>query len=116
MPTTTTDIRALLRIQLDAVDAFEVVGEARDGAEAIRLAKELQPHVVLLDLAMPIVDGLEALAHIRESVDDVRIIAMSGFAADAMADKALAAGASRYLEKGINMDLVATLEDVLEIA
>ena len=110
------DIRALLRIQLDAVDAFEVVGEARDGAEAIRLAKELQPHVVLLDLAMPIVDGLEALAHIREAVDDVRIIAMSGFAADAMADKALAAGASRYLEKGTNMDLVATLEDVLEIA
>jgi PAS domain S-box-containing protein len=111
-----SDIRALLRIQLDALDAFQVVGEAVDGEEAVRLATELQPDVVLLDLAMPRMDGLQALERIREAVPDVRIVAMSGFAAGAMADKVLAAGASRYIEKGVDMELVATLKDVLEIA
>ena len=110
------DMRALLRVQLDRLDKFEVVGEAADGAQAVRMATELQPDVVLLDLAMPVMDGLQALERIREAVEGVRIIALSGFAESAMADRVLAAGASRYVEKGVNMDLAAVLEEVLELA
>jgi len=110
------DMRALLRMQLDRLDAFEVVGEAADGAQAVLMAAELQPDVVLLDLAMPAMDGLQAMELIRDAVQGVRIIAISGFAESAMADRVLAAGASRYVEKGVNMDLITVLEDVLELA
>ena len=108
------DMRALFRIQLDHLAGFEVVGEAADGAEAVQMATELQPDVVLLDLAMPVMDGLEAMERIRDAVPGVRIIAISAFAQSIMADRVLAAGASRYIEKGMNMDLVAVLEDVLQ--
>jgi CheY-like chemotaxis protein len=107
------DMRELLRLQLDPLDRFEVVGEAGDGEEAVRLASELQPHVVLLDLAMPRMDGLQALPLIRDAVKGVRVIALSGFDAATMAEKVLAAGAVRYVEKGQSMNLAAVLDDVL---
>ncbi len=107
------DIRELLRMQLELSPDFEVVGEAADGLEAVQRATDLQPHVVLLDLAMPRMDGLEALPLIREAVEGVQVIALSGFDSDTMAAKVLAAGAARYVEKGHSMDLAAVIDDVL---
>jgi DNA-binding NarL/FixJ family response regulator len=65
---------------------------------------------------MPRMDGLQALPLIRDAVKDVRVIALSGFDAETMADKVLAAGAARYIEKGLSMNLAAVLDEVLDEA
>lgn len=109
------DVRMLLRLKLEAVGTYDVVGEAGDGEQGITLASELQPHLVLLDLSMPRKDGLEALPLIREAVPGVRVVVLSGFDQGLMAERALAAGADRYVEKGTNMDeLMAVVRDVLQ--
>lgn len=96
----TPDIRALLRLVLSRQDDFEVVAEAADGSEAIDMAREYRPDVVLLDLAMPVMDGLEAIPGVRAAVPDCKIIVLSGFNADQMAAEAMSAGADAYIEKG----------------
>lgn len=96
----TPDIRAMLRLVLSREDDFVVVAEAGDGSEAIEMAVEHRPDVVLLDLAMPVMDGLEAIPGVRAAVPDCKIVVLSGFNADQMAGEALGAGADAYLEKG----------------
>jgi PAS domain S-box-containing protein len=109
------DLRALLCERIERADGYVVVGEAADGLTAVELARDLQPDVVLLDLAMPRMDGLEALPRIREAVTGVRVIVFSGFNQNTLAQKALDAGADRYVVKGGPMrDLVALLESVLQ--
>jgi PAS domain S-box-containing protein len=108
-----TDVRRLLRTKLEATGYHEIVGEAADGAEAIEMAQLLQPNVVLLDLAMPHMDGLQALPRILADVPDVRVIVLSGFDQETMADKAFALGAHAYLEKGLRMDIEGVIETVL---
>jgi PAS domain S-box-containing protein len=108
-----TDVRRLLRTKLEATGAHEIVGEAADGEEAIEMAQLLQPDVVLLDLAMPHMDGLQALPHILTAVTDVRVIVLSGFDQETMADKAFALGAHAYLEKGLRMDIEGVIQTVL---
>jgi CheY-like chemotaxis protein len=110
------DVRALLRMQLEAVGSYQVVGEAGDGVEAVELAAQLQPDVVLLDLAMPKMDGLQALPLIRDAVHGVRVIVLSGFDQGSMAQKALDAGADRYVEKGLRMNLAQVISGVLSAA
>jgi DNA-binding NarL/FixJ family response regulator len=73
----TIDIRELLRVALSR-GGMEVVGEARDGQEGIDVVREERPDVVMLDLAMPVMDGVEALPHIRELVPDAQIIVFVG--------------------------------------
>ena len=96
----TPDIRFLLRLTLERDGRFEVVGEAGDGVEAIEAAARLRPDVVLLDLAMPVMDGLEALPEIRKVSPESRVVVLSGFNARQMSAEALSRGASSYLEKG----------------
>jgi CheY-like chemotaxis protein len=111
------DIRALLRMRLDREERFEVVGEAVDGVDAVEKARTLQPHLVLLDMAMPRMDGLQALPLIREAVPGVRIIVLSGFNQGTLEREALAAGAVRYIVKGVSMSrLVHEIEKVLDVA
>jgi DNA-binding NarL/FixJ family response regulator len=111
------DIRALLRMKLNREERFEVVGEAADGVDAVEMARTLQPHLVLLDMAMPRMDGLQALPLIREAVPNVRVIVLSGFNQSTLEREALAAGADRYIVKGGSMrDLVDEIEKVLRVA
>jgi PAS domain S-box-containing protein len=107
------DIRTLLRLKLMRASGVEVIGEASDGVEAVALASALEPDVVVLDMAMPKMDGLEALPLIREAVPGVRVVVLSGFNEDTMERRALEAGADRYVVKGGDMDaLVAVIEEL----
>ena len=98
----TRDIRLLLSLALELAGGFEVVGEAADGSEAITQATVHQPDVVLLDLAMPVLDGLQALPQIREGAPDSLVVVLSGFGAEAMGEEAVRLGAATYVQKGVN--------------
>lgn len=95
----TEDLRELLRHALTR-GGMTVVGEAGDGQQGIEVVRALQPDVVLLDLSMPVMDGLEALPHIRAFAPQTRIIVLSGFEARQMSERALKIGADGYLQKG----------------
>jgi CheY-like chemotaxis protein len=88
-----------LELILAADARIEVVGRALDGRQAIAAARELDPDVVLIDLSMPGVDGFDAIAAILAENATCRIVVLSGSADPADVEKALAAGASRYLMK-----------------
>ena len=111
------DIRLLLRMRLARHGTIDVVGEAVDGLDAVDQARLLQPHLVLLDMAMPRMDGLQALPLIRAAVPDVRVIVLSGFNQGTLEREALAAGADRYVVKGGSMrELLDVIENVLDVA
>lgn len=95
----TEDLRDLLRLALDR-GGFAVVGEAGDGLAGIQVVEEHRPDVVLLDLSMPVMDGMEALPRIRELVPHGIIVVLSGFEAGHLADRAVEAGADGYVQKG----------------
>lgn len=83
---------------------MEVVGEAGDGRQAIEVVRSLRPDVLVLDLAMPELDGIEALPHIREASPDTRVIIVTGFGSESVKQRALAAGAATFVEKGTDID------------
>ena len=95
----TEDIRFLLRHALER-GGMKVVAEAGDGLEGIEAVRETQPDVVLLDLAMPVLDGRAALPLLRRDAPKARIIVLSGFGADLLSDELLSLGADGYIEKG----------------
>jgi DNA-binding NarL/FixJ family response regulator len=111
------NLRELLTLLLDIEDDFEVVGTAADGAQAIDAARQLRPDVVLLDLAMPVMDGLAALPKLRADLPQARIVIFSGFEHERLAQDALAAGADAYLEKGVSvLHLLAELRRLRDAA
>ncbi|HTO21413.1 MAG TPA: response regulator transcription factor, partial [Spirochaetia bacterium] len=75
-------VREGLRTYLGALAGFEVVGEAANGAEALQAAKKLKPQVVLMDLVMPVMDGIEATRALRETLPDLKVIVLTSFADD----------------------------------
>ncbi len=88
-----------------AVEAgFEVVGEAQDGAEAIARASELKPDVVLMDLRMPAMGGVEAIARLRETVPPARVLVLTTYDSDHDVLPAIEAGATGYLLKDAPRD------------
>ena len=104
------NLRELLTILLEAEDDFAVVGVAADGAQAVEKAAELQPDVVLLDLAMPVMDGLQALPELRRLLPSARLVVFSGYDEVTLARAALEVGADAYIEKGTSvLQLVARL-------
>ncbi len=95
-------VRRGLRTFLDLNDDIEVVGEARDGLEGVELAARLEPDVVLMDVVMPRLDGIEATRRIKEHSAAVGVIALTSFAGDDQVLPALEAGASSYLLKDVS--------------
>jgi DNA-binding NarL/FixJ family response regulator len=94
-------------------DDMRVLGEACDGAEAIALCQTLQPEVVLMDLQMPHMDGIEAVRAIRAAQPAIRIIMLTTYKGDVQATQAFKAGVSGYLLKDmVRKDLVGIIRDV----
>ena len=87
---------------------FDVVGEARDGDEAIRLAEELQPEVILMDVTMPEVDGVEATRQIRLQFPEIKIVMLTMHADQEVLASAIRAGASGYLVKDCSTEEIAS--------
>ena len=100
------DLRLLLRTRLMRRDDVDVVGEAGDGEEVLELVDQVEPDVIIMDLSMPRVDGLQATEIIRERHPDVRIVVLSGYPSSAMEAMALSAGADEYIEKGPDLSTV----------
>lgn len=102
------EIRLLLRMYLTG-NKLEVVGEATNGKEAVDIAATQQPDAVILDLAMPVMDGLEAIPLIKQASPESKIVVLSGFDADRAARTALDLGAERYLQKGVALGDISQL-------
>ena len=92
-------VRKGLRMFLSLDPEFEVVGEAENGQEALTMARELRPDVVLMDLLMPVMDGIEATRQIRRQLPEVEVVALTSVLEDASVTGAIKAGAIGYLLK-----------------
>ena len=95
-------VRRGLRTFLEASEGFEVVGEAADGAEAVRVTVAAEPDVLLLDLVMPQVDGVEAIGRLRRHGSATRILVLTSFVAEDQVIPAIRAGADGYLLKDVD--------------
>ncbi|MFD6109499.1 response regulator [Streptomyces yangpuensis] len=95
-------VRRGLALILGPDPEFEVVGEAEDGARAIALARELRPDVVVMDIRMPVLDGVRATEELARTLPDVRVLALSTFDMDEYVVAALRAGAYGFLPKDVS--------------
>ena len=103
-------IRQGLRLILETEDDFEIVAEANDGAEAVRLCAEHNPDVVLMDLRMPGMDGLTAIEKLREKQSEIAVVILTTFNEDELMLRGLQAGARGYLLK--DTDRVALFDTI----
>lgn len=92
-------VRNALVAFLEGVDDIEVVGQARDGQEALELALELRPRVVVMDVSMPRMDGVEATRQILHNLPDTRVVILTGLADRERAEAAMRAGAVAFVLK-----------------
>jgi len=106
-------VRQGLRLILETEDGFELVGEASDGAEAVQLAGELRPDVILMDLRMPGMDGLTAIEQLAEKQPEIAIVILTTFNEDDLMVRGLRAGAKGFLLKDTDRE---TLFDSIRAA
>jgi PAS domain S-box-containing protein len=108
------EVRMLLRSALRISGRYDVVAEGSDGEEAIELARLNRPDVLVLDMSMPVMDGLEALPHILEVSPSTRVVVYTGFDERGLAEQARALGAAGFLQKSTSLDaFVNDLDAVL---
>jgi PAS domain S-box-containing protein len=100
------ELRMLLRLRLQRLQDVEIVGEAENGREAVEICEQHEPDLVLLDLSMPVLGGLQAAEQIRLRSPDTRIYVLSGYPEDSMRSRAVAAGADAYYEKSSSLEEV----------
>ena len=106
-------VRVGLKQVLEQTGEFEVVGEAADGEEAVRVATEVLPEVVVMDVLMPKKDGVEACREIMEAVPETRVVMLTASTEEDAVVEAVAAGATGYLQKETGRDrLLSTVRDV----
>ena len=106
-------VRAGLKLLLEAEEGIEVVGEAGSGAEAVRLARSLKPDVVLMDVVMPGMSGLEATGPVLEAAPDTTVLVLSMQDDPRYVREAFAAGASGYvLKEAADTEVVQAVRDV----
>ena len=98
------ELRRLARTVLEEGGEMQVVGEAADGREALEVIERLQPDVVVLDLSMPELDGLEAIPLIHQIAPKAEICVFSGFEEGKVAEVALHLKANRYVRKGAPLE------------
>ena len=92
-------VRKGLRLQLEQNNAFEVVGEATEGREAVRMAEELMPDIVIMDIAMPNLNGIQATTEVIKKNPQIGVIILSMYSDETYLTRTLAAGAKGYLLK-----------------
>lgn len=95
------DLREMMRFAFELTGEFTVVAEAGDGEAAVRAVAEHQPDALLIDLAMPLMAGVDAIPRIREIAPSTRILVFSGFDHDSMRQQAMDNGAHAFLVKGM---------------
>uniref|UniRef100_A0A7C3W8V5 Response regulator transcription factor n=1 Tax=Fundidesulfovibrio putealis TaxID=270496 RepID=A0A7C3W8V5_9BACT len=100
-------LRKGLKVLLAGHPQLEVAGEAGDGVEAVRMAMELNPDVILMDLSMPRMDGADAIAEIKRRSPQTGILALTAYMEPELVKKTLAAGADGYLLKNVKADELA---------
>jgi NarL family two-component system response regulator LiaR len=100
-------VRRGLAVFLRAFDDLRLVGEAANGREAVDLCAEIHPHVILMDLVMPEMNGIEATRTICRQWPEVRIIGLTSFREETLAEQALQAGAVKCLRKDMSIDELA---------
>ena len=108
------DVRFLTRLTLERAGLFTVVAEGSDGAEGVAVIEQHRPDVMLLDIAMPVMDGLEMLPVVRGLCPDSTIIMYSGHPTSRLAAQSLGLGADAYLEKGASSrHLVTQVQEIV---
>lgn len=100
-------LRGGIQFSLLAFDDLELVGEARSGEEALRLCGELQPDVVIMDMLMPEMNGVETTQAIHDEHPQMRVLVLSSFHDRDLVQRAVQAGAIGYLVKGVSADEIA---------
>jgi len=101
-------IREGLRALLEQQEDFRVVGEASNGHDAVRLALGLKPQVIIMDVAMPDLSGIEACSQVRAEAPEIKVVALSMHSDTRFVQSMLAAGASQYLLKDCPFEELAT--------
>jgi DNA-binding NarL/FixJ family response regulator len=91
-------------VALLELDGFEVVGQAADGADAVALAKQVRPDVVVIDLKMPVLNGLDATRLVRDALPSTPVVVLTAFTGDELERAALAAGATAFVAKDANLE------------
>ncbi len=106
-------MREGLQLMLEQSGEFEVVGQAKDGVEAVKAASEVSPNVIVMDVMMPKKDGVEACREIMEAAPDIRVIMLTALTEEDAVIEAVAAGATGYLQKVSGIErLLSTVKDV----
>ena len=108
------ELRLLVKLTLEEDPEVEVVGEASNGREGVEVIRDTQPDVVLLDLSMPDMDGLEAIPLMRDASPSTRLVVLSGHEAGRISLEALDQGATRYVNKATGLDAIKSI--VREVA